>query len=127
MTRAFPLTAFLACLALLSPIAVAQEKPSPKVLFEGALPTGQQGGGQAGQTTSVKSWELPSKNGAAQDIPLTGFYVAHLLTGRLAATIDGQTTPHEPGSYWTVKAGATMQVKVLGELAVLETITASKQ
>jgi quercetin dioxygenase-like cupin family protein len=127
MTRSCAMTAFLACLALLSPVAMAQEILSPKVLFEGALPTGQQGGGQPAQTTSVKSWELPSKNEAVQDIPLTGFYVAHLLSGRLAATVDGQTSTYEPGSYWTVKTGATMQVKVLGEMAVLETIAASKQ
>jgi hypothetical protein len=31
-----------------------------------------------------------------------------------------------PDAYWTVKEGATMQVKVLSELAVLETIAATK-
>jgi hypothetical protein len=30
------------------------------------------------------------------------------------------------GDYWTVRPGATIQVKVLSELAVLETIVAAK-
>lgn len=127
MTRIYPVTAFVAAVVLLSGAAAAQQTLSPRVLFEGALPTAQQPGGQTGQTTSVKSWELLGKDGAAQDIPLTGFYVAHLVSGRLAATTDGQTANYEPGAYWTVKPGASMQVKVLSEMAVLETITANKQ
>jgi hypothetical protein len=53
--------------------------------------------------------------------------VAHLLSGQILATIDGRTTPHLPGDYWTVKAGAAMRVKVVEEVAVLETTAVSKQ
>ena len=52
---------------------------------------------------------------------------AHLLSGQLSATIDGQTTEHLPGDYWTVKAAATMQVKVVGEVTALETTIVGKQ
>jgi hypothetical protein len=77
---------------------------------------------------NVQSWAIAGKrgNGTTHEIPLRGFYLAHLLGGDVAATIDGQTTERIPGSYWAVKAGATMKVKVLGEFAVLETIALTK-
>jgi quercetin dioxygenase-like cupin family protein len=73
---------------------------------------------------SVQSWGIA---GPDHEIPLQGFYVAHLLSGQISATIDGQTTPHLPGDYWTVKAGTAMRVKAGGEVAVLETTVVSKQ
>jgi hypothetical protein len=79
---------------------------------------------------TVQSWGIAgqrSQNGTAQEIPLRGFYVAHLLSGHISAMINGRTTEHLPGDYWTIKAGSTMQVKVLGEFAMLETIVAAKQ
>lgn len=66
-------------------------------------------------------------NSVTHEIPQRGFYIAHLLSGSISTTIDGETTEQPPGAYWTVKAGATMQVKVLGEFAVLETIVAAKR
>jgi hypothetical protein len=39
----------------------------------------------------------------------------------------GQTTNHLPGDYWTVKLGATMTVKALGEYAMFETIVLAKE
>ena len=53
--------------------------------------------------------------------------VAHLVTGQILTTIDGQTTEHLPGDYWTVKPGATMRVKAVGEVAVLETTVVAKE
>jgi membrane-bound inhibitor of C-type lysozyme len=50
--------------------------------------------------------------------------VAHLVSGQILATIDGHTTQHLPGDYWTVKDSASMKVKVIGEVAVLETTVA---
>jgi hypothetical protein len=126
MMKRIPAIAIVASLALTPAAAIAQANVSPKVLFEGNLAAPQKDAAPTGQA-SVKSWEFFNKNGAVQELPLAGFYVAHLVSGKVAATIDGQTTNYQPGSYWTVKAGAKMQVKVLGEMAVLETITASKQ
>ncbi|MGH7122663.1 MAG: hypothetical protein ACREFP_27335 [Acetobacteraceae bacterium] len=102
------------------------ETPQPTTVFKGvvaAAPT--TGPAQSGQV-SVQTWELGGPKGAAHEIPLRGFYVAHLLSGAIATTIDGQTTNQPPGAYWTVKAGATMQVKVLGEFAVIETIVVTR-
>ena len=66
-------------------------------------------------------------NGPTYEIPLRGFYLAHLLNGHISATIDGQTAKRSTGDYWTVKGGAAMQVKVFGEYAVLETTVVAKQ
>jgi hypothetical protein len=75
---------------------------------------------------TVQSWGVSQQN-AAQEIPLRGFYVAHLLGGEIATTIDGQMTKRVAGDYWTVSPGSAMQVTVLGEFAVLETIVVAKQ
>jgi hypothetical protein len=70
-------------------------------------------------------WDIPG-SGAAYELPLQGLYVAHLLGGRIASTIEGQTIERQSGSFWIVKTGETMQVKALGEFAVLETIVPTK-
>ena len=75
-----------------------------------------------GNETGAYIWDCLERQ-----IPLQGFFVAHLLSGQIFATIDGQTSQHLPGDYWTVRAGAAMKVKVVGEVAVLETTVVSKQ
>ena len=93
-------------------------------VFEGTTTMlGKNGATQAVQI-AVQSWAI---TGQEREIPLRGFYVAHLITGQISATVDGKTTAHLPGDYWTVKAGATMQVKVVGEVAVLETTVIVKE
>jgi hypothetical protein len=52
---------------------------------------------------------------------------ASVLGGEIATTIDGQMTKRVSGDYWTVNSGSAMQVTVLGEFAVLETIVVAKQ
>jgi quercetin dioxygenase-like cupin family protein len=106
--------------------AIAQTL-SPRPVFEADTTTPAKNGATQPVHISIQSWGIPSQKGVAHEIPLPGFYLAHLLSGGISATIDGQTTEKTPGSYWTVKAGATMQVKVLGEFAVLETIQTAKQ
>ena len=76
---------------------------------------------------SIQSWDLVRGEGGMYEIPLRGFYVAHLLNGDISTTIDGQTTTQPADAYWAVKSGGTMQVKVNGQVAKLETITFSKQ
>jgi quercetin dioxygenase-like cupin family protein len=50
-----------------------------------------------------------------------------LLSGEILATIDGETTRHSPGDYWAVKPGAIMQVRTIGDYAMLETSVISKE
>ncbi len=117
--------ALVASIAAPSDRAIAQTLEASPV-FEGAITAPTKDGATQPAKISVQSWELSNQEGAAQEIPLRGFYVAHLLSGDIATTVDGQTAERVPDAYWTVKEGATMQVKVLSELAVLETIAATK-
>jgi hypothetical protein len=96
----------------------------PTLLFEGNTMTPAKNGATQAAHIVVQSWAIAGKE---NEIPLRGFYVAHLLSGQIIATIDGQTTGHEPGDYWTVKPSAGMRIKVVGEAAVLETIVVAKQ
>jgi quercetin dioxygenase-like cupin family protein len=111
----------------ISQTGVSAQTLSPIPAFEASTTTPAKNGATQAVHVSVQSWEIPSRNGVTHEIPLHGFYLAHLLSGDISATIDGQTTKQTSGSYWSVKAGATMQVKVLGEFAVLETIQTTKQ
>jgi quercetin dioxygenase-like cupin family protein len=94
---------------------------SPAPIYEGSTTVSVQNGASKQIHVKVESWDIAGQNHSAHEVPLRGFYLAHLLSGEISATIDGQMTNHAPGDYWTVKPGATMQVKVLGEFAVLET------
>src|SRR5437870_2779274 len=116
--------AIIALCAIAIPLACAiAETLAPTLVFEGTMTTPAKNGATQAVHIIVQSWGI----GATQDIPLRGFYVAHLLSGQISTTIDGQTTEHLPGDYWTIKAGAAMRVKVVGEVAVLETIVVEKQ
>jgi hypothetical protein len=94
--------------------------------FEARMMIPARGGGALLARARVQSWELGNLDGV-QVIPLQGFYIAHLLSGEINATVDGQTTLRTSGDYWSVKPGGTMKVEVLGESAVLETIVVAKQ
>ncbi len=117
-----------ALVAIAIPLAGAiAQTPSPSPVFEGNSAVPAKNGTTQPVHISVQSWEMGGPKGATHEIPLRGFYLAHLLSGSISTTIDGETTKQPPGAYWTVKAGASMQVKVLGEFAVLETIVVAKQ
>jgi uncharacterized cupin superfamily protein len=121
MTKCIAATIALVAIAVPLAGAMAQAlSPSATIVFEGNTTTGTT---QAAHIV-VQSWVI---GGQEREIPLGGFYVAHLLSGAISTTIDGQTTERLPGDYWTVKAGAGMRVKVVGEVAVLETTVVAKQ
>ena len=79
-----------------------------------------------GTKEAADKWTI-ANDGAVHEIPLAGFYVVQLQSGNVAATVAGETIDHRSSDFWTVKAGATMSVKVLSQLAVLETIAPAKQ
>jgi quercetin dioxygenase-like cupin family protein len=118
--------------------AAAQDLTS-KSIFEGATTTRTTLGADAKAAVagapgaariSVTSWGISGDrrgNSPVQQIPLQGFYLAHLLSGEILATIDGETTRRSPGDYWAVKPGAIMQVRTIGDYAMLETTVISKQ
>jgi uncharacterized cupin superfamily protein len=114
-----------AIIAIVAPSAGAiAQALAPAPMYEGNTTIPAKNGATQAVHINVQSWGI---SGQEQEIPLKGFYVAHLLSGQILAAVDGQTTQHLPGDYWTVKAGAAMRVKVVGEVAVLETTVVSKQ
>lgn len=94
--------------------------------FEGAVPLALPEAAPQTGHVSIQTWKLSGPKDVVHEIPLQGFYIAHLLSGAIATTIDGQTVKQPASAYWTVKAGASMKVSVLGELAVIETIVVTK-
>jgi hypothetical protein len=111
--------------AILLPLSGARAQAlSPTPVFEGATTTFAKDGPTQAVHISVQAWAIA---GQEKEIPLRDFYVAHLISGQLSATIGGQTTAHLPGDYWAVKAGAGMRVKAVGEVAVLETTVVTVQ
>jgi quercetin dioxygenase-like cupin family protein len=118
--KRFSISAVLVALAAAGAMA---EGLSPTPVFDGNTMTSAKNGATQSVHVSVQSWAIAGQD---HEIPLRGFYVAHLLSGQISTTIDGQTAGRLPGDYWTVKAGAAMQVKVIGEVAVLETTVVTK-
>jgi hypothetical protein len=113
-----------------------------KHVFDGAMGVTRQNGKSSSAATrtdagasavvhlSIEWWGIKGDRrgySVLQEIPFQGFYLAHLLSGEITVTIDGETTRHSPDDYWPVKPGATMYVKALGDYAALETIVISKQ
>ena len=118
------IAAATALVAIAGPLAGAMAQAlSPTLVFEGNTTSAKDGATQTVHIV-VQSWATARQE---DEIPLRGFYVAHLLSGAISATIDGQKTEHLPGDYWTVMTGAAMRVKVSGEVAVLETTVVTKQ
>jgi hypothetical protein len=106
--------------------AVAQTL-SPITIFAGTVTVPSREGTTQSINITVQSWRMSGPKSTTHEIPLAGFYVAHLLGGNIFTTIDGQISKRKPGDYWVVKIGTTMQVNVLGNLAVLETTVLGKQ
>jgi hypothetical protein len=124
-----------ALLITVSTFGVRAETLVPSEVFEGLIPTASPNAMAPASPNpiaptghvSVQTWKLSGPKDIIHELPLQDFYVAHLLSGTIATTIDGQTTNQPASAYWTVRAGATMEVSVLSELAVIETIVVTKQ
>jgi hypothetical protein len=126
MTERVAQIAALVSMAIPLAVAVAQTL-SPTPVFEGRTTTLTKSGAMQPVGINVQSWEMSGPKDVTHDIPLRGFYLAHLLSGEISTTIGGQTTKQEAGAYWTVAPGGTMQVRVLHQFAVLETIVVSNR
>ena len=123
MTKCIVATIAIVAIAGPRPGAAAQGL-SPTRVYEGDTTIQAKNGSSETAHVSVQSWAIA---GQEQEIPVQGFYVAHLLSGQILTTIQGQTTQHLPGDYWPVKGGVSMRVQAVGEVAVLETTVVSKK
>jgi quercetin dioxygenase-like cupin family protein len=116
----------LAALPLLCSPAASEEGVAPtNILFEATTKNADKNGAAQDVRITTQVWSFPGQGESPQELPVRGFYIAHLLSGEIAATIDGQTVKYSSGAYWSVKPNATMRIKTIGELAVIETIVAS--
>src|SRR6266567_7132316 len=99
----------LAALPLLCSPAASEETASPtNIVFEATTKNVDKNGAAQDVRITTQVWGFPGQGQAPQELPLRGFYIAHLLSGTVAATIDGQTVKYDAGAYWSVKPGATM-------------------
>ena len=89
MSKCAVVTTAIVAIAGPSPGAIAQAL-SPTPVYEGDTTIPAKNGATEAVHVSVQSWGIA---GQEQEIPLHGSYVAHLLSGQILATIDGQTTP----------------------------------
>jgi hypothetical protein len=58
-------------------------------------------------------------------LPVSGFYVANLISGTLVTVMNETTETHPAGDFWTVPNGVPMFVAVKGQAAILQTIAAN--
>jgi glyoxylate utilization-related uncharacterized protein len=128
MTRHL-LAASLAAVVATSAVVDAQTL-APLQQFDGNITVAAPNGATQPARLSVQSWRISgsrSRQSPTLQIPLTGFYLARLVSGEVQATIDGRTSKKATGEYWVVPTGTTMQVQAIGEVAILETTVVTKQ
>jgi hypothetical protein len=89
-----------ALVAIAIPLAGAiAQALSPTLAFEGNTATPAKNDATQTVHIVVQSWGIA---GQEDEIPLRGFYVAHLLSGQISTTIDGQMTDRQA---WRGHAG----------------------
>ena len=55
----------------------------------------------------VKDWQLEASEPVVK-LPVTGFYIAQLKSGKIDTEIAGKKEHRKAGDFWTVAAGETM-------------------
>ena len=75
----------------------------------------------------IRLLDLETNNRPPQTLPVSGFVVMSLRSGRLETIIDGTATRRAPEDFWTANEGSAVQLRVLGQNAILETITVSSK
>jgi hypothetical protein len=116
----------LIALPLLCSPAASEETASRDIVFEATTTNVDRNGAAQDVRITTQVWRFPGRGEALQELPLRGFYIAHLLSGTVAATTVDRAVEYKSGAYWSVKPSATMLIKTIGELAVIETIVVGK-
>jgi hypothetical protein len=73
-----------------------------------------------------KEWNV-TRSAGGTELPVQGFYIAHLASGEVVTEIGGKSETRHPGDYWTVDKGARMLVRIKAprEAAILQTLAVS--
>jgi len=58
----------------------------------------------------VKDWQLEATEQAVK-LPVAGFYIAQLKSGKVDTEIAGKKEHRNAGDFWTVAAGETMTIR----------------
>jgi hypothetical protein len=96
-----------------------------RTLFDGTATVHSAKGRGKQLHVSIRRFELDADEDGAQKMSVPNFSVMTLCGGRVATTISGYTTIRETGDFWTVRPGSVIEVRVLGESAILQALIVS--
>jgi hypothetical protein len=112
-----------------------QQRPAQQTIqgsdrFNGTLTVQNKAGATAQLQVNLRNWSLlgEQRPGERQgtglrEFPVKGFLMAHLLAGRVHTVINGTSREWKEGDVWTLPTNASMMIEVLGETAVLQTLS----
>lgn len=114
---------------------IAQQAPPEQQIqssdrFTGTLTVPNRAGAAVQVQVNLRNWSLRGEQRPGQtqkdtlrEFPVRGFLMAHLLAGRVHTVINGTSQEWKEGDVWTVPTNATMTIEVLGETAVVQTLS----
>ena len=125
------------CSLCMSPVT-AQQKPQSKVesggreapevamRFSEVVRAKNAKGTVVPLKVEVRNWTV-SLSARAFEMPDQGFYIVHLVSGRVTTEIAGKTAARNPGDFWVVEKGQRMAISIKRphESAGLQTIAVS--
>ena len=130
MNRILSCAAFTVALAFAQQPAAEQQQIQSSDRFTGTASVQTKSGAARQVQIALRNWSLHEGQGPAQGqgkgpqaFPAKGFLMLHLLAGRLRTVINGTSQAWKEGDVWTLPTNATMMVEVLGETAVLQTLS----
>lgn len=73
----------------------------------------------------IRDWYVFNNHRGAAHIPIHAFTIAHLLSGIITTSINGQVVKRSPNEFWDLAASTDMAVTVKSEAAIIETVASS--
>lgn len=104
----------------------AAEAPEVATRFSEVVRTRNAKGAAVPLKVEIKEWSV-TRSARAAEISDQGFYIVHLISGRITTEIAGKTTARNTGDFWTVEKGQSMAISLKRpqEQARLQTIAVS--
>jgi hypothetical protein len=110
----------LSAILLLCIVVGAQVSSRVRFQSKAAVPTSK--GSERIAQIMIQRWTLDDVGEGSQTIPISAFSVMSLRSGRVETTINGKTEERSPDDFWVARPGDRVQVRVIGENAVLEAL-----
>ena len=104
----------------------AAEAPEISTRFSEVVRARNAKGAAVPLKVEIKEWSL-TRSARAVEISDQGFYIVHLISGRITTEIAGKATARNTGDFWTVEKGQhmTISMKRPQEQARLQTTAVS--